>query len=86
MLLPTTLPSAMSVLPPRRLHRHGQFRRAGAEGDDGEADHQRRDAEGQRQFRGAAHEKLRAADQRDQAENEHGDGHRCTLAIADAAA
>ena len=32
----------------RRLHRHRQLRRAGAEGNDRQPDHQRRDAEGQR--------------------------------------
>jgi hypothetical protein len=60
MLLPTTLAGHVGLAGPGRLHRHGEFRRTGAEGDDGQADDQRRNAEGQRKFRGAAHQETRS--------------------------
>ena len=59
MLLPTTLPIAMSVWPlEHRTDRDRHLGRAGAEGDHGQADHERRDAEGQREPGGAAHQQV----------------------------
>ena len=57
----------------RGADRHRHLRRAGAEGDHCEADHQRRHAEGDRQPRGAAHQQFGADDEGDQAEDEHQD-------------
>ena len=52
---------------------HGHLRRTGAHRDDREADDQRRDAERQRDLRGAAHQRLGSEHQRAEAEDEEDD-------------
>ena len=72
MLLPTTLPNAMSTWPDQALWTETAISgRAGAEGHDGEPDHQGRDAEAERQLAGAAHEQLGSADQGSEAAGQH---------------
>ena len=52
------------------LHAHRHLGRAGAEGDHGEADHQRRDPEPGREARGTAHQQHGTGRQQHQPENE----------------
>ena len=82
MLLPTTLPTAMSVWPTKlALSGDREFRRTGAEGDHGQPNHQRRDPGGSRQPGGSAHQHFaaRAEGQQSGQDQAHGDrilGHR----------
>ena len=72
MLLPTTLPSARSASPPRSaaLRLTASSGAAGAVGDHGEPDHQRRDAKRRGETRGAAHQQIGPERQQHEAEDE----------------